>query len=148
MQSYQLNKLICHCCKMETSLDSLVLCKSSCCNLFFCHKCLTSRYKYSKVKVSKLPTPHWKCPVCANRCQCDQCIKAGITAPIKKKRMKRKEAARRLRRKRRVRKPTFQIQSNCETRTPLSEKESDQFLNLVAHCLIPPISSTYLYYCS
>lgn len=146
MHNHKLTKLLCHCCKKEQAVEFLVPCKSPGCNLFFCHKCLTSRYKYSKVKVSKLPTAHWRCPVCANRCQCTECLESGVTIPIKKRMVKRREVARRFRRKKRIRKPIFNVQTNSGTRTPPSEKETEQFFSPTVHRLMPPISSIFTIY--
>lgn len=66
-------KFICHCCKRTTTSENMVPCKTPGCDLFFCHRCLTSRYKYSYAKTAKLPTPHWKCPVCTRKCRCTEC---------------------------------------------------------------------------
>jgi len=140
MQNRKLSKLRCHCCKKMTSLDFLIQCKTSGCSFLFCHKCLTSRYKYSKVKVSSLPTAHWKCPVCARRCQCVNCIESGIAMPIKKKIMKRKRVIRCVRKKNRIRKPVFIIQNICDIKAPLSEKQTKELLTPIVHHKMLPIS--------
>ena len=87
MQNNDIIKPVCHYCKKYNPTEFFVPCRSGCCKLFFCHKCLTSRYKYSHVKASQLPTPNWKCPVCTNRCYCDYCISHGISIPMKTKKI-------------------------------------------------------------
>lgn len=141
MNGCELNRLICHCCKTQTFPHFLVPCKTSGCGFFFCHRCLTSRYKYSKAKVVKLPTAHWKCPVCAERCQCDECISAGISIPIKKKVVKRRDLTGHFRRKKRIRKPIFNVQTNLETKTPYSERETNPFFSPLPQRSVFPISS-------
>jgi len=84
MQEADINRLICHYCKAVLSTSLLVSCKISGCGLFFCHRCLVSKYKYSKAKAITLPTPHWKCPVCGNRCKCESCKEGGVKFIIKK----------------------------------------------------------------
>lgn len=80
----QLPHGICHCCKLELTGDILVPCKSETCHHFFCRKCLTSHYKYSKAKTARLPSLKWKCPICKSRCYCDECINAGYSQKPKK----------------------------------------------------------------
>lgn len=146
MQSKGVIKSMCHCCKQTFSSDFIVSCKTECCGRIFCHKCLTSRYKYSRAKVSRLPTPNWRCPVCTNRCQCDVCVKAGVAISLKKKVIRRKNEICLIRKKKRKRKSkeTFTVQMNSGTRTPLSEKETNESSSLVVHNSIPSISGTYL----
>lgn len=84
----QFSKVIkrkCHSCKCEVLEGNLVACQSECCHKFFCQKCLTSRYKYSRAKAAKLPSFHWKCPVCARHCYCDDCLASNN--PPKKRRL-------------------------------------------------------------
>eukprot|EP00826_Nyctotherus_ovalis_P049818 TRINITY_DN6047_c0_g1_i7.p1 TRINITY_DN6047_c0_g1~~TRINITY_DN6047_c0_g1_i7.p1 ORF type:complete len:181 (+),score=0.83 TRINITY_DN6047_c0_g1_i7:135-677(+) len=66
-------KVLCHCCKRCSASSLMVPCKIPGCQLFFYQHCLTSRYKYSYVKAAKLPSPHWKCPVCTHKCRCVEC---------------------------------------------------------------------------
>eukprot|EP00826_Nyctotherus_ovalis_P061858 TRINITY_DN884_c0_g2_i3.p1 TRINITY_DN884_c0_g2~~TRINITY_DN884_c0_g2_i3.p1 ORF type:complete len:188 (+),score=12.73 TRINITY_DN884_c0_g2_i3:35-598(+) len=77
MQEGHLNKLICHYCKRFLSLNLLVPCMIPGCGLFFCHKCLVSKCKYSRAKAMTLPTPRWKCPACGERCKCESCRHGG-----------------------------------------------------------------------
>ena len=74
----------CHSCKCDFPLDDLAPCRNLCCGLLYCRKCLTSRYKYSRVKAANLPTFNWKCPVCTRRCFCSECINAGVAVQIQK----------------------------------------------------------------
>ena len=87
-----ITKPICHYCKRFINSEALVPCKILRCGLFFCHACLTSKYKYSKSKAESLPTEHWKCPVCGNRCKCDFCKHDITKIPIKKGITKRHKA--------------------------------------------------------
>jgi hypothetical protein len=77
-------KRLCHSCKCDFPLEFLVPCRNTCCNRLYCRKCLTSRYKYSRVKASHLPTPNWKCPVCTRRCWCADCVNEGVPVKIQK----------------------------------------------------------------
>ncbi len=74
----------CHSCKCEIAEALSVPCRSDHCHKFFCQKCLTSRYKYSKAKAATLPSLNWKCPVCTRRCFCIECEEAGLIAKRKK----------------------------------------------------------------
>ncbi len=67
----------CHSCKCEIDEELSVPCRGENCHLFFCQKCLTSRYKYSKVKAASLPSLNWRCPVCTRRCFCEDCASSG-----------------------------------------------------------------------
>jgi len=93
----------CHSCKCEVAESLLVPCKMECCHKFFCLKCLTSRYKYSKAKASTLPSINWKCPVCTRRCYCNECVSAGNIPKKKKSQAKRNLYSVRRRMKKKVR---------------------------------------------
>jgi len=60
----------CHYCNKEFSSSSLSKCKIVECGKMFCRRCLTSKYKFSKLKAAQLPTPCWKCPSCTYKCLC------------------------------------------------------------------------------
>jgi hypothetical protein len=81
-------KRICHSCKCEADGELLVPCRAEGCHKFFCRRCLTSRYKFSKAKASHLPSQNWRCPACTRRCYCTECVLAGTKPkqlkPIKK----------------------------------------------------------------
>ena len=62
----------CHYCKRSFNQKSLVGCKVKNCGNFFCRKCLTSKYKFSKQKANQLPTTTWKCPTCTCKCLCSE----------------------------------------------------------------------------
>jgi len=77
-------KRICHSCKCEIGEAFAVPCRAEGCHKFFCQKCLTSRYKYSKAKAASLPSLNWRCPVCTRRCYCLDCIEAGLVVKKRK----------------------------------------------------------------
>jgi len=60
----------CHYCNKKLSANSFAKCKVTGCGKQFCRKCLTSKYKFSKLKAAQLPTPLWKCPSCTFKCLC------------------------------------------------------------------------------
>lgn len=153
MLNQEIAKFICHCCKKLISSELIIPCKTKLCKLFFCHKCLTSRYKYSKVKVSKLPTPNWKCPVCANRCRCKDCAQLGVVMPtkkpyspilVKKKLIKPIDVLNCPYKRKRIRKDkdVFLIRLNCGAITPPSRNETNcnEALSQVVPRIMPPIS--------
>ncbi len=107
-------KLRCHSCKCDCPAEQLVPCRSPGCKLFYCRRCLTSRYKYSKTKSANLPTMSWKCPVCCHRCYCETCISAGVSAPPEKVIYKPKSTVGTWYRKRRIRKSGQPRQRQCE----------------------------------
>ena len=84
-------KRICHSCKCETEGNFLVPCHAEGCHKFFCRRCLTSRYKFSKAKAAHLPSFNWRCPACTRRCYCADCVETGTKPkqhkPIKKLRV-------------------------------------------------------------
>ncbi len=97
-------KLRCHSCKCDSNIDQLVRCRNPGCGLFYCRRCLTSRYKYSRAKAANLPTLNWQCPVCCKRCYCDTCVSVGLTVPPVKVVNKIKATASNWYRKKRIRK--------------------------------------------
>lgn len=62
----------CHYCKLSAPPRFMVPCQIPC-GLYFCRKCLTKYYKYSRPKCAKLPSVNWRCPVCTSKCQCEDC---------------------------------------------------------------------------
>lgn len=68
---------VCHICREGKANDCIVGCKSGSCSKSFCRACLTSKFKYSKIKAANLPSPYWKCPACARRCVCAVCQAEG-----------------------------------------------------------------------
>lgn len=153
-------KLRCHSCKREAPLDCLVQCKSGCCCLLYCRRCLTSRYKYSRAKAANLPTAHWKCPVCSNRCHCETCVSEGYALPVHKTISKKTAAAswyrkKRIRRNRKVKlkrdgqtesytspaQPSSRLDSAEVPSLPTCQPESYPVTPLARRCL-PPVTST------
>lgn len=111
MESNRILKPVCHSCKLLVDPLFLVPCKIVHCDCFFCHKCLTSRYKYSKAKVVSLSTANhrgvnWKCPYCMSRCQCNDCVEVG-RAPVKKKGMSMRDTIRHFYKRKRIRKRKY-----------------------------------------
>jgi len=80
----------CHCCSKVSEPQKLVKCRDSNCGSFYCRKCLTGQYKYSKKAARLLPTATWRCPQCTSKCMCKKytnkrliirrCITAGKRA--------------------------------------------------------------------
>lgn len=61
----------CHVCLRSTNHKNSSRCNNISCGLFFCMKCLTKKFKYSKDAANTLKrTPSWFCPVCKNKCIC------------------------------------------------------------------------------
>lgn len=139
-------KLMCHCCKKFTSSEFLVPCKIPGCKLLFCHKCLTSRFKYSHAKTATLPTAHWKCPVCANRCRCEVCIEKEVVVLNEKKPLRPNSTVPHSHRKKRIRKDK---RNHCDAptkpeqlmRCSISEKETHEICSPIPRRFLPPISS-------
>lgn len=75
---------ICHFCKLLLASRYVVPCKLLC-GQYFCRRCLTSQYKYSRQKCAKLPSRAWRCPVCTNKCGCESCKETAIEASDKGK---------------------------------------------------------------
>ncbi len=93
----------CHSCGNDIAEALSVPCRGEQCHLVFCQKCLTSRYKYSRVKASSLPSINWRCPVCTKRCYCSECVKAGCIPKKRKLLSKKNPYTSRRRQKRRMR---------------------------------------------
>lgn len=82
---------LCHYCKLLLAPRFIVPCKVTC-GRFFCRKCLTRYYKFSRPKCAKLPSATWKCPVCTKRCYCEGCQANTISSNSKyKKKIKNPE---------------------------------------------------------
>ncbi len=64
--------LRCHYCGRSFEGSKMASCRSPLCHEFYCRKCLTGQYKYSKKAARMLPTPTWKCPRCTNKCMCSK----------------------------------------------------------------------------
>lgn len=147
MQIYNLVRPLCHFCRRLCSLDTSIPCKTPSCGKLFCHKCLTSRYKYSKAKVSRLPTPNWKCPYCTKRCACDDCI-GELGAPLKRGRTGKYKVNKYRYKKlktsiRRVVKCYSRTDAN--TKAPLDDKGSHKICTPILNWRLPSISRN-LYY--
>ena len=97
----------CHSCKQEFAESQSVACREDHCCKFFCQRCLTSRYKYSKTKAATLPSLNWKCPVCTKRCFCPDCIATG-NVPKKRKAISKKASYTTRRRTRKRARPRCQ----------------------------------------
>ena len=142
MQSNHPFKSACHSCKFLIDPSLLVPCKNTHCNYFFCHKCLTRHYKYSKAKVVRLPTANWRCPYCVSRCQCDDCVKAGRGVPVKKKVMNSRDIIRKLYKKKRTRKRKYK--SNIKLDFGIRDNSSKAIIGVSVEenqsYLLPPIS--------
>eukprot|EP00826_Nyctotherus_ovalis_P062694 TRINITY_DN9119_c0_g1_i4.p2 TRINITY_DN9119_c0_g1~~TRINITY_DN9119_c0_g1_i4.p2 ORF type:complete len:157 (+),score=4.96 TRINITY_DN9119_c0_g1_i4:247-717(+) len=147
MQETRLAKAICHCCKLAPGSESLVPCKTAHCDRLFCHRCLTSRYKYSRTKVAKLPTVNWRCPFCADRCKCDECARSGRAAPIKKRTLKWKELTRHYYKKRRIRKRRSELRTGLSSGVTSERAASDCSLQ-TPRFQLPPISGSLQNTCS
>ena len=107
----------CHSCKCDIAEAFSVPCRADHCHKFFCQKCLTSRYKYSKAKAASLPSINWKCPVCTRRCFCLECINTGLVVRKRKAIYKRDMYTTRRRTKKRPRprpKRKAQIEPNYD----------------------------------
>eukprot|EP00826_Nyctotherus_ovalis_P025035 TRINITY_DN1933_c0_g1_i12.p1 TRINITY_DN1933_c0_g1~~TRINITY_DN1933_c0_g1_i12.p1 ORF type:complete len:198 (+),score=8.24 TRINITY_DN1933_c0_g1_i12:184-777(+) len=141
-------KLICHCCKRSSPPECMVPCKTPGCDLFFCHRCLTSRYKYSYAKTAKLPSPHWKCPVCTHKCRCADCPQPSSEVEMAGKLLvEDATCAHTQRRKKRIRKgkrrsSDCSLKTGSSMKTPSLERESQAADSPSPKLLLPPISST------
>jgi len=141
-------KFICHCCKKSSVPELMVPCRISECDLFFCHRCLTSRYKYSYAKTAKLPTSHWRCPVCTQKCRCADCSKvlrpelsassdklliedAAFMNPRRKKAKSRKGKSK---------PPEGSVKTGYSTKSFLFEKETQEVCTPTSQFSLPPIS--------
>lgn len=138
-------KLICHCCKCTVPNELTVCCMTPGCNLFYCHRCLTSRYKYSYAKTAKLPTPKWKCPVCTRRCWCNECVQTGVAMPLKKSLNKNTTCVHQYRRKKRIRKgkrmaDRSSLKIEFSVRTTPSEKVHQEVHSTISQYQLPSIS--------
>ena len=145
MQDCDIVRLLCHCCKHSCIANYLISCKISGCGKFFCHKCLTSRYKYSKTKVAKLPTSTWKCPVCTGKCKSDEC-QSGINIPIKKRGIKKIRTTKCCYRKKKTngsRKIIIKYYSRIDanTGTPSDDRITQGVSTPKPHRILPPITS-------
>jgi len=142
-------KFICHCCKRSAGSEYTVPCKTAGCNLFFCHRCLTSRYKYSYAKTAKLPTPHWKCPVCTKKCSCADCpspSQSEVPAFEGKLMVQGRTSVHQHRKKKRIRKgkrksSDSSLGTGSSLRTPPSERETQGAYSPPPKFPPPPISS-------
>lgn len=136
--------LLCHCCKKSWISDYLVPCKTPFCGRLFCYKCLTSRYKYSKAKAARLPTPSWRCPVCTHKCHCEECQTGDFQ--IRQKSIRKPKIKKFTYRKRKINKyrkavSKFYLRADANTGTPLNDQESNEIFSPKPRKLLPPISS-------
>jgi hypothetical protein len=158
MQEYELVRLLCHFCKRFCLPDSFIPCKTPCCGKLFCHKCLTSRYKYSKAKVSRLPisplhgelrydrgvTPNWMCLVCTKKCVCEE-------VPRKKCIIRKRSAHHTIdsNRNKKVKTVTkFYARADANTRSPLDDRATNENSIPESNYLLPSISSNFCFCCS
>eukprot|EP00826_Nyctotherus_ovalis_P017702 TRINITY_DN1522_c0_g1_i1.p1 TRINITY_DN1522_c0_g1~~TRINITY_DN1522_c0_g1_i1.p1 ORF type:complete len:191 (-),score=21.38 TRINITY_DN1522_c0_g1_i1:154-726(-) len=144
MQEYNLARLLCHLCKRFCVPGSFIPCKTPCCGKLFCNKCLTSQYKYSKSKVSRLPTPMWRCPVCTKKCKCDECCEL-FKIPRKRHGKRRTAAGKSDSTKSKLstsgRAATnFYSRADANTVTPLGDKGTHEVLSPAAKRHLPSIS--------
>lgn len=146
MQVYDLIRPLCHFCKRLCSPDTFIPCKTPSCGRLFCHKCLTSRYKYSKAKVSRLPTPNWKCPFCTRKCACEDCI-GESDGPLKKLRTKKIKAKYRYKKLKTSIRTVAKCYSRADanTRAPLDDKCSHVIYTPVVNWRLPSISRNLCY---
>lgn len=147
MQECDVVRLLCHCCKRHCAFDYLVPCKTLGCGRFFCHKCLTSRYKYSHAKISRLPSPNWRCPVCTGRCRCEECSSV-FDVPVKKrgiKKMKKNHHAYRKKKVYRAKKIAgkFYLRNDANTRSPLEDRPTGVNITPQYTYYLPPISCIF-----
>ena len=137
-------KLMCHTCRKSFSSEFMVSCMTSGCNLMFCHKCLTSKFKYSRAKAESLPTTHWKCPVCSKKCKCNHCSRKtkGIQIPIKKAIVKPISAGFSPYHKQRIQKSYgYPFKIECLHQASQGEKETQIFFSPDLQHSLPSISS-------
>eukprot|EP00826_Nyctotherus_ovalis_P017707 TRINITY_DN1522_c0_g1_i6.p1 TRINITY_DN1522_c0_g1~~TRINITY_DN1522_c0_g1_i6.p1 ORF type:complete len:252 (-),score=-15.13 TRINITY_DN1522_c0_g1_i6:136-891(-) len=152
MQEYNLARLLCHLCKRFCVPGSFIPCKTPCCGKLFCNKCLTSQYKYSKSKVSRLPTPMWRCPVCTKKCKCDECCEL-FKIPRKRHGKRRTAAGKSDSTKSKLstsgRAATnFYSRADANTVTPLGDKGTHEVLSPAAKRHLPSISCSLGAQCS
>ena len=133
-------KLMCHCCKRFTSSEFIVPCKTPGCNLLFCNRCLTSRFKYSHAKADRLPTAHWKCPVCTHKCKCDICQPEEHPKPVKEDSTIFNSFPLKCHRKKRIRKPNFPFKIEPSAKTLISEKGTNEVCSPISLCSLPSVS--------
>lgn len=72
----------CHGCNESYNEIKLIHCRKPNCKLYYCHKCLSGNYKFSKFAIGRLPiNTEWFCPSCHDRCFCQEfayLLKIGV----------------------------------------------------------------------
>lgn len=137
---------ICHYCKLALAPRFIVPCKVPC-GRFFCRKCLTRYYKFSRTKCAKLPSATWRCPVCTKKCYCESCQDNAILSSSKCKNQFKNPEKKKIKNHNMLQKTEEDPEGICRPNTevyPSIEKTKDRLLASKDKESLPPFYSICL----